>query len=204
MPTADGKWLFLEEVVFGDGFKPPMSRANLVQDTLMPYTVSWTAWRIWNDINSPLTGTPNTDDLGLVGPWSLAPSIRTSDFKGAGASIQYARAHIVLPAEYVAGQTVVLRFHAGMLTTEADTAATLGLHVRRSDEELGWGAELSGGSLSINSLTLADKDFTIEPATLSPGDLLDVRLAITINDAATPTAVKGVLGAIKLLCDVKG
>ncbi len=204
MPTGEGNWVFQKEVVFLKGFKPPMSRENLVQDSLKPYTIPWTAWRIWNDINSPLTGTPNTEDLGLVGPWSLAPSIRPSDFKGAGSSIQYARAHIVLPAEYVAGETVVIRAHAGMLTTEADTSATFGLQVRRSDEETGWGTELSGGPLSINSLTLADLDFELVAATLNPGDMLDVRLNVQINDAATATAVKGVLGAIKLLCDVKG
>ena len=58
-------------------------------------------------------------------------------------------------------------------------------------------------SNNMNSLTFADIDFTITPTTLSPGDLLDVRLTVTGDDNATANVVKGCIGSVQLLCDVR-
>jgi hypothetical protein len=146
------------------------------------------------------------DDLGLIGGTfaSASPTLQTGDLKSAGATTRYARAQIRLPAEYQAGQTVVLRFHAGMLTTQSDGTATLDVQCYCSDEEAGISADLCAtAAQSINSLTLADIDFSITPTSLTAGDLLDVRIAIAISDAAGATAVIGCIGAAKLLCDVR-
>lgn len=188
------------------GLARPLRRSDLEQNNLQQFTIPLTAWRIWNNLSNPLTNTPNTDDLGLLtgDVNNISPTIQTSDLKGAGATLQFAGVLIALPIEYVAGETVVIRLHAGMFTTESDGTATAGLQVHRSDEERGFGAELAGDDQSINSLTLADLDINIASSTLNPGDSLAIRLALTINDAATPTAVKGMIGATKLLCDVKG
>jgi hypothetical protein len=111
-----------------------------------------------------------------------------------------------MPAEYVEGQSVELRIHAGMLTTVADQSCTVDVEVYKSDED-----ETSTGDLcadaavtdNMNSLVFADIDFTITPTTLSPGDLLDVKITVTIDDDATATVVKGCIGSVQLLCDTR-
>jgi hypothetical protein len=177
-----------------------------VQSALQPFTIPWTAWRVWDAVQTNLPGTPATDDLGLIGGTfaTAPPSIQTGDLKAAGATTRYARAQVELPWDYEAGQSVTLRFHAGMVTTISDGTATLDVEAYESDEEVGISADLCAtAAQSINSLTFADIDFTITPTTLAAGDMLDVRIAIAINDTATGTAVIGCVGAAKLLCDVR-
>jgi maleate cis-trans isomerase len=50
----------------------------------------------------------------------------------------------------------------------------------------------------------AAKSFTITSSGLVAGDVLDIRLTIAVNDAATVTAVTPTIAAIDLLCDIKG
>ena len=184
-----------------------IGRAKLVQDDLVKYAVPWEAFRVWDAYATNLPGTSATDDLGLIqGTFGTAsPSIQTFDVKAAGTSTLYARFCFVLPAEYQAGETVQIRAHAGMLTTVSDGAATVDFEVYESNKEAGIGSDLcTTSATSIKSLTLADKDFTLTSAALAPGDILDCRMTIVIVDAATPTAVKGIVGAVQFLLDVKG
>lgn len=183
------------------------TRSELAQEALAVYPIPWTAWRVWNALHTNLPGTPATDDLGLVGGTfgTNTPSIRTEDLKNAGATNNYARCQLYLPPEYDTGETVVLRFHAGMITTVASATATLDVECYKSDGESGLGSDLCATSaLDINSLTLADKDFTITATGLSPGDLLDIRIATAVNDSATGTAVIACIGAASLLLDIRG
>lgn len=188
---------------------PDVPRSNLELETLAEFPVPFEAWRVWDALATNLPGTPATDDLGLVTGSTFGtdtPSLQTQDAKAGGATNHRARTVLRLPPEYDAGRSVRLRLHAGMLTTIADTTATIDVEVYKLNEEAGVdGADLvSTAALSINSLTLADKDFTITASSLNPGDQLDVRITIAINDAATATAVKGIIGSAKLLCDIRG
>jgi hypothetical protein len=163
---------------------------------------------VWDAYQTNLPGTSANDDLGLIGGTFAtgSPSIQTSDLGGAGATSRYARAMIPLPVEYVDGETVILRFRAGMVTTVADTTATLDVEAFESDREAGIGADLCAtAATTINSTTLADKDFTITATTLAAGEWLDVRIHIAINDAGDGGAgITGIIGSAELLCDIKG
>lgn len=184
----------------------PIPRTNLLQQTLDPFTIPLTEFRVWDAMHTNLPGTSATDDLALTtNGVTDSPTIQTSDLKTAGATTRYASRLYPIPAEYVAGQTLVLRFHAGMKTTIADNTSTLDVEAFLSDEEEGIGADICAtAAITINSVTPADKDFTITPATLTPGGLLLVRIAVAVNDAATGTAVIGIVGSAKLLCDTQG
>lgn len=185
-----------------------MNRAALAQEPLVAYPLLPESWKVHDSLDTPLPATPLADDLGVVGGTfgTDTPSLQTEDLKAAGATTSYARRSFALPAEFDAGATVVLRIHAGMLTTVADVAATVDVGVFKSDREAGVdGADLCGtAAQSINNLVLADKDFNIDGAGLAAGDLLDVRVAVAVNDSATVTAVKAILSAIEMLLDVKG
>lgn len=186
---------------------PAMPATNLEQRNLQVYTVPLTGLRVWDAFATNLPGTSATDDLGLVGGTfaTASPTVQTHDGDSDSGITTYARFEFILPQNYVAGQTVKLRIHAGMKTNVADQSATLDVEAFRSDSEEGIGSDLyAGAALTINSLTMADKDFTIAAATLGPGDTLDVRLTVFVDDDATGAAVIGIIGKIERLCDTQG
>jgi hypothetical protein len=189
------------------GTKTTTSRAELVQDNEAKYPIHPQLWRVWDAFGTAL-GSPGTDDLGITaGTWATgAPYLTAGDLKAAGATTRYARVIFQLPPEYVAGETILLSADAGMLTTVADTSCTLDFEVYKCDLD----ATIGGSDLcatsaqSINSLTFAEKTFTITATSLSAGDLLDIRMAVTCTDAATGTAVTPAVAHVKFKLDIKG
>jgi len=208
-PTRLPGDLIVPEVAYlRGGIAPLLARSYLQQETLAVYPIPWTAWRVWDAYQTNLPGTSATDDLALIGGTFAtgSPSIQTSDLGGSGATSRYARAMVPIPVEYVDAETVVLRFSAGMVTTVADNTATLDVEAFESDREAGIGADLyAGAALTINSTTLADKDYSLTPTTLAAGDWLDVRIHVAINDAGDGGAgITGIIGSAELLVDIKG
>lgn len=188
-------------------FAAGLTRSELQQEDLAEYAVPLTDCRVWDALQTNLPGTSAADDLGLIGGTfgAASPSLQTYDVKAAGAVTLRCRLQMRLPVEYQAGETVRIRLHAGMKTTVADTTCTVDVEAYKSDKEAGIGSDLvTDAAQSINSLTFADKDFNLTPTALEPGDVLDVRLSIACNDAATATAVIGCIGGITLACDIKG
>lgn len=184
-----------------------LARTKLAQDTLQPFSVPHTIWRVHDAITSFLPATAATDDLGFDGGTfaTSSPHITAGDLKAAGATTRYMRGLLYLPAEYDDGATCNLQFHAGMQTTVADVSCTIDVECYRSDEETGISADLcTTSATTINSLTFADVSFTLTPTTFVSGDTLDVRVSIICNDAATGTVVEPTIGATNLLCDIRG
>ena len=154
-------------------------------------------------------GTPATNDLQYVEATfgTNAPSLQTPDFGGnAVATSYYARAEIPIPWEYEDGETLTLRVSAGMLTTVPDQSATVDVAVYESD-----GDSTSTGNLcattavtdNMKNLVFQDVDFTITPTNVAPGDLLDVRITVTVDDDGDAGVMKGCIGFVQLLCDVR-
>ena len=186
---------------------PAIARTKLAIDQSAEFVIPWTFWRVWDAMQTNLPGTAASDDLALIGGTfgTNAPSIQAGDLKAAGATSRYARCVVEIPMNFVTGGTVKIRAHAGMKTTVSDTSCTIDFSAYRSDEEDGVGSDLvSTAATTINSTSEADKDFTVDSATLLPGDLLDIRMLIACNDGATVTAVIPFVGAVKMLFDVQG
>lgn len=188
---------------------PPISRANaLALSELQPFPIPLTDFRVWDALQTLLPGTPSSDDLGLVGGTfgTGTPSVRSEDLKAAGATNKRARFLVQLPWNYVAGESVTLRFKAGMITTIANTSATLDCeaYLLQDDPDDAIGSDLvSTAATSMNSLVFSDIDFVITPTSLSPGDILDVRITAAVNDGATATAVIAGITSAKLMVDVR-
>jgi len=186
---------------------PVQARASVLAITeLVQFTIPWHWWRIWNDAaNDNLPGTAAADDLALIpGTFGTAsPSIQGQDC-GNNNTTAYARVQIPLPWDYADGNTVTLRFHAGMLTTVAQTSVMLDVLCYETDEEVGISADICNTvAQSINSVTLADIDFTITPTALVAGDLLDVRITIVTVDVTDAGVMTPVIGAVKMLYDAR-
>ena len=188
---------------------PAIAREDIIAlAELQEFPIPLTDFRVHDAMHTVLPGTPATDDLGLVGgTFGVAtPSIRSEDLKAAGATNKYARVLVQLPWEYEASQSVTLRFKAGMITTVADTTATLDCQAYKlqDDPDDAIGSDLvTTAATTMNSTTFADIDFVVTPTGLSPGDILDVRVTAAVNDAATATAVIAGITSAKLLCDVR-
>lgn len=188
---------------------PPIAKTSILAlAELQSFPIPLTEWRVWDAMQTLLPGTPSADDLGLVGGTfgTATPSVRTEDLKTLGATNKRARFLVQIPWEYQSGESLTLRFMAGMITTIAGTSATLDCEAYKvqDDPDTALGSDLvSTAAASINSLTFASTDFVITPTTLSPGDILDVRVTIAVNDGASGTAVIAGITSAKLLADVR-
>ena len=187
---------------------PAMAKsAVLALADLQSFPVPMSSWRVHDAYQTVLPTAGTADDLGLVGGTfgTNAPSLQTEDFGGnAAATAYYARSEIVLPWEYVASENVTIRVHAGMLTAVADQSCTVDVEVYKSDEDSTSTGDLCAtAAQSMNSLVFADLDFVITDTTLSPGDLLDVRITITADDDGDLDVMKGCIGSVQLLADVR-
>jgi hypothetical protein len=186
-----------------------LPRASLAQDDLQKYDLPLENFVVHDAPATKLPATAATDDFGCTGTTygTNAIYLITLDEKAnAGAHAVYGRTSYTLPPEYVAGQTLQIVVVAGANTTVAGTSMTVDVEackVHATDGTVG--ADLvETAAQNCNHLTAAAKTFTLDPSGLSAGDKLDIRIAITTNDAATETAVKGVVNRAYLLADIKG
>lgn len=183
------------------------SRASILKQTPnAEFPIRLDSLRIWDAYHSNLPGTAATDDLALVGGTfgTAPPVVSAGDCKALGAVTRYARFQVQLPESYESEETITLALFAGMLTTVADTACTIDVQAYKIDKEGGIGADVcSTAAMTMNSLVFGAKSFTINPSGMVAGDVLDVRVAIACNDAATATAVTPTIAAITLLADIR-
>lgn len=200
--------LILEGDLTVNGALPSYPRSSLTQDDFQVYQLPLERFRVWDAVATTLPGTSATDDLGFItGTFGTAPPyIGTGDVKNTTIT-RYARIGYCLPPEYVAGQSVRLNVHAGMITTVSSGVATVDVECYKlaQDGTTGVGSDLcTTAATTIKSLTFSDKPFNITATTLSPGDWLDIRLTINIVDSATATAVIGAILAAEMQLDIKG
>lgn len=203
--AASGSGSIIEVVPSAAAIYPSLARASLTQDDLKPYPIKIMDLALWDLPSTRAVATAANDDLAVIYGTHLtaAPVIQTGDVKGVSTlATRYIGFQFVLPAEYVDGQTATLRINAGMITTVADQTCTVDALVARQAAPTV--DVCATAAQSINSLTAANKDFTITPTDCVAGDVLDVVLAIAYHDDATGTAVIGQINSIKFLLDVKG
>jgi len=180
---------------------------QLAQRTLQSYPVKLTDGRVWDAITTALPGTAANDDIGIDnGTFGTESAhLTTGDIKAAGATTRYARFQVAVPAEYEAGETVTLVISAAMKTTVADVSCTVDAEVYSLDGDTTVSADLCAtAAQSINSLTYAEKSFSVTSTSLTAGMMLDIRIALICNDAATVTAVEPTISNIAIKCDTRG
>jgi hypothetical protein len=183
-----------------------IERSKLALETLK-FNVPLELLRVHDAFQTSLPTTAASDDLGLIiGTFGTdAIVVQTSDSKNTSVT-QRARFTVRLPECYVAGQPLSVAAWAGMKTTVASSSATIDFEVYRKDDSTGLVASdlCTTSATTINSLTAANKEFTITPTGVNPGDELDIRVTIAITDSATATAVIGRIMKLYMLLSVKG
>jgi hypothetical protein len=179
---------------------------KIAQRVLAESVIPLTQAKVWDAVQTNLPATPASDDLGIItGTWGTNPvRITAGDVKALGSTTRRLYLAIPIPSNYEDGQTIQLRIRAKMETTVADNSCTIDAEAYvGSDGALG--SELvTTPAASMNSLSAANYDFAINATGVDPGDLLEVRISIASNDAATATAVTPAIYSVSLLCDTRG
>ena len=183
-----------------------IATTKLAQRVLAESVIPLTQARVWDAVQTNLPATPASDDLVIVtGTWGTNPvRITAGDVKALGSTTRRLYLAIPIPSNYEDGQTIQLRIRAKMETTVADNSCTIDAEAYvGSDGALGSDL-VTTTAASMNSLSAANYDFTINATGVDPGDLVEVRLSIASNDAATATAVTPAIYSVSLLCDTRG
>lgn len=181
------------------------SAAAFGQDDNTPYTIPLTSLRVHDAMQTNLPGTAANDDMALVTgtPGTDVPTLQGVDFGGASTDEKGAF-EFVLPPEYVAGESITVRAKAAMLTTVSDGTATLDCECWKSNGSGAAGSDLCAtAAQSINSLTPANKDFTITPTGLAAGDRLLIRLSFGGSDVGNVGVMIPEISELQVLLDVE-
>lgn len=205
--TFTGESIFNGTMRLPSNINGEIGATNLAQRVLQQFLLPLQDFVVHNAIQSGLPNPSAADDLGLYGATyaTNAPQILTYDVKSAGAVTLYARfPNLIVPACYDTGETIELFIHTGMEGALADTTATLDVEVLVNDGEGGYsGADrYVGAALDVNSLTWASKQFDLGTG-LTPGDHLDIRLTLAVNDAAGGSSVQAGISRVTLRCDTR-
>jgi len=167
---------------------------------VQPFAVTATEWRRTDGVTLN-TATASSTNHGLVygTDGTNFPHLETIDSKAATTAV-VSRCMFKLPSNYVAGSAITIRVRCGMKTTVADTSCLVALNVySNAGTAQNGSADLNTTSAtSCNSLTNADKDYVITPTGLVAGQDLHIKITQTVTDAATGTAVIGVINHVEL------
>lgn len=137
-----------------------------------------------------VTAAASGDDMALVTgtPGTDAPTLQGVDF-GGSTSDEKCAFEFVLPQEYRAGAAITMRVKAGILTTLADSL-TLDVECWKDAGDGSVGSDLCAtDAQDIDSLTMANKDFTITSTGIVPGDRLVFRLSFVGTDVGNEGAM---------------
>lgn len=189
-----------------------LSRSQIVVEPLVVYPVPFTDLRVFDNLTALLPSAGASNDLGIIeGTHGTdAVTAQTSDAKATTVT-QKARFLYALPAEYVGGGGIKLRFMGGMITNISDDTATVDVSCFRNDDSGGLNGSptdlVSTGETTINTLVsggVTTVDFVLNAAGLTRGMILDFLITIAITDGATGTAVIGEATKLALLLNIKG
>ena len=194
--------LVLPSDISGNGKWPVV---NMAQRVLSHFQLPLQDARIWDAPQTPLPTTSATDDLGLtIGTFGTSGIlIQTSDMKTLTATRYCRWPQVVVPHNYEAGESILVRLFAGMDTTVSDTTATIDVEAYVTDGIGGVSADkCTTAAQDMNTLTDANLDFELG-TTLVPGDILDIRVAIAVVDGLGATAVIANIGRAYLVADLQ-
>lgn len=168
------------------------------------FPIRLTDCRVHDAPQTVLPATAAADDMAIVAitPGTNAPTLQGVDF-GAASTDEKCTFQFAVPHSYRDGETITLRCFAGMLTTVSDGTATLDVECWKDDGDGTVATDICAtAATTINSLTLANKDFTITPTTVEGGDLLNFRLTFGGSDTGNAGVMIPTVTAITVLLDI--
>ena len=185
---------------------PLIEREDLATEENAVYSIPLTEFRTWDAMATNLPGTAANDDLALItgslGTDSL--TIEAGDIGGTS-STRYAACQFALKPEYKAGGAVSIRASAGVQTTVADGSCTVDFQVYKVGRDTTVGSDICAtAATTCNSTSFSDKTFTITPTSLSPGDVLYIRMALIYADTGDAGVMIPTVAAVEVLASIRG
>lgn len=142
-------------------------------------------WLIWDSATlAPLTATANTDDLGYTLGTLATDAPLLHAVNDDAETIQYARQQVVVPSNYIAGQAISLAITVAE-GAAADTDAGIDANVYR---QIAPTVDINSTALQSVLGAAGTKTFVLTPTNVVPGETLDVRIFLDIDDNAGATA----------------
>jgi len=185
---------------------PTIDRADLTQETTVEYPISPFLMRVHDAMQTVLPGTAANDDMALITgtPGTDAPTLQGVDF-GNTSTDEKCAFIFSLPPEYTSGQPISVVVRGGMITTIANGTSTVDVECWCADDNGGVGGDIcTTAAQSINSLTPADKTFTITPTSRVAGDVLIVRLSFIGTDSGDAGVMIPEIQKVSVLLSIKG
>lgn len=157
----------------------PVTADSLTVDPETIYTVlRLIDARVHDAIKTGLPDAAAADDLGLA--QTVDSHIRGQDAAGAS-TLGYAIWRFLLPSSYQAGGDLVLRMRAHE-TFASQLGALLNMSLTKILGDASEGPELASGGGAALGVTLNNHDWTIDGATLSPGDEVQIHATMSRDD----------------------
>jgi len=186
-PEGSGSGLFLSSATSSRNLALTSMKVHDALATDLPATAA-------NDDMGIVTGTPGTDSVRLQGV----------DFGGTSTD-EKAAFEFILPPEYRPGAPVTVRLNAKMVTAVSDGTATVDVEAWKDNGTGGVGSDICAtAAQSINSLTAANKDFTITPTGLVAGNKLVIRLSFGGSDTGNLAVMIPQINAVSVIYGIAG
>lgn len=183
------------------GSSPAGTEKVVYSGGVQVYGIKMTDMYVHDAVMTPAVTTAGNDDAAIVGTGlSAAQTIQATDFGGTTADEKIGF-NFVLPASYEAGDSVTVRLkNAGMLTTVSDGTATVDVVAFSDDGDGTISSDICAtAAQSINSLTLATKDFVITPTALAAGMRIFFRIDFAGSDTGNLGVMIPTIGAVEVI-----
>lgn len=107
-----------------------------------------------------------------------------------------------LPQNYIAGGDITIRAGVDVVGSGAVGTCTIDFSAYLQDGVAGTvGSDLVATAATAISATAANKDFTVTPTNLEPGDLLVIKMTTSVDNTDS-TAIQAQISSLEVLCDV--
>lgn len=182
-----------------------ITRGDFKQEENMEFSVPLTSFKVHDALATDLPTTAANDDMAIVTgtPGTHAPRLQGVDFGGTSTDEKSAFV-FVLPPEYDPGHSVTVRVLAQMNTAVSDGTATVDCECWKVGTDGTVGSDLCAtAAQSINSLTAANKDFTITATSLTRGDVLIIRLSFAGSDVGNLAVMIPQINKVSMLLDIR-
>lgn len=187
-----------------DGYS--MARSGLVLETAKPYTLNLDSWKVTGTgaALGTTAGTPSGAFGLTVGTFgSASPAIFGEAASGASKTNKMRRQY-ALPVEYVAGGNITVRVKGKETVAAAQVATTIDIAVYKCDKAAGIGSDLCATNAQDVTTSATNADFSVTPAGLAAGDVLDIEVNIVTNDTGGSHGTIAAIYDTEILLDVQG
>jgi len=177
-----------------------LARADLDEDALQAYVIPVSTMMDHTGIGLAVSATAGTHNINLdTNVLSLQTEVANNETETSISWFQFQ-----MPPEYVAAGDVKIRCIITVAGAGTSNASTVDFSAYRKDLDGTMGADIvATAAQAIIEDSYTTRDFVVTAATLSAGDIINVKCTTAIIESATDNII-GEFEPLQVLCDIKG